>query len=193
MRCGRSWGGSDTERRRTSNAEVRMLVVRAFELRRSAFAFQEPFMADESDLIRQRRGRTSRSSCASASIRTRVRSSGRPPIHDLVRAHGGRTGEELEQARRPRADRRAHPGDPQLRQGQLPGHLGRSGANPGLHSSGLTARARLQDLPAARLRRFRRRRRAICSAPRRTSSPFVRRACSSWPSASSRCQRSGTA
>ena len=89
------------------------------------------------------------------------------------KAHGGRTGEELEQADRPRADRRAHPGDPQLRQGQFSGHLRRRGADPGLHPSGFTARARLQDLPAARLRRFRRRRRAICSA-RKTNELTIR-------------------
>ena len=40
-------------------------------------------------------------------------------------------------------------------------HLGRRGADPGLHPAGLAARARLRDLQAARFRRLRRRRRAL--------------------------------
>ena len=46
-------------------------------------------------------------------------------IDALVDAHGGKTGEELEAAPVTTTDGRAHPGDPQLRQGELPGHLRR--------------------------------------------------------------------
>ena len=56
--------------------------------------------------------------------------------------------------------------------------------DPGLRPPGRGAGARFQDLQAARLRRLDRRRRAVCSAPRPTSSRSGRRACTSWRSAS---------
>ncbi len=60
-------------------------------------------------------------------------------------------------ARGPR--RRAHPRHPRLRQGQLPGALGRALDDPGLPAPGRRVGARLGDLQGARLRRSGRRRR----------------------------------
>ena len=64
--------------------------------------------------------------------------------------------------------------------------------DPDLYPAGLAAAARLPDLQAARFRRLDWRRGPACSAPRPTSSPSGRRGCTSSPSASCRCPRSGT-
>ena len=87
---------------------------------------------------------------------------------------------------------RPHPRHSVVRQGELPGDLGRSGEDSGLRPPGRLAAARLSDLQAPRLRRLDRRRGAGCSAPRRTSSRSGRRACTFSPSAWCRCPRNGT-
>ena len=87
----------------------------------------------------------------------------------LVAQHGPKTGEALEAQKPDVRRRRTDPGHAQLRQGELPRHLGRPRAAPGLHPRGLARRARLPDLQAARLRRLHRRRADGCSARRRTS------------------------
>ena len=143
--------------------------------------------------IRSCSGAPTSTSCgSSASIPTRIASTPRPPIDAVVAEHGAKTGEELEAAQIRGADGRPHPGDPQLRQGELPGAVRRQGAGAGLHPPGLAARARLSDLQAARLRRLGRRGGpAVPDADERVHDQARRS--SSSPSACCRCRRSGTA
>ena len=91
---------------------------------------------------------------------TRARSSAPTPSSALVAAHGERHGRRARGAAARDDHRRAHPRDPQLRQGELPGALRRPRAHPGLHPAGRAAGARLRGVQAARPRRLRRRQRA---------------------------------
>ena len=99
----------------------------------------------------------------SGSRRRRLSPAVRPHAHDcqrlspdMRRAHrrGARGRQGRDDHGRPR------PRDPQLRQGQLPRPVRRPAAHPGLREAGPAARAGLQGLQAARLRRPHRRRRA---------------------------------
>ena len=66
--------------------------------------------------------------------------------------------DELEAERPETIDQRPHPGDPVVRQGELPRAVRRPRDDPGLHPAGRAAGARLPDLQAARFRRLGRRR-----------------------------------
>ena len=65
-------------------------------------------------------------------------------IEDLVATHGERSKEELEGERGRDSHRRAHSGDSQLRQGELPRAVGRRGKDSGVRPAGLAAREGLR-------------------------------------------------
>ena len=109
--------------------------------------------------------RTSPSSTSSASMSIRTGSTGGDTIVGARR--GARRARRTTSSRQPRVDddhERPHPGDPQLRQGELPGALRRPRAHPGLHPAGRAAGARLPDLQAARFRRLSSASKGVCSA-----------------------------
>ena len=82
---------------------------------------------------------------------------------------------------------------PQLRQGLVPGAVGRALAGAGVPAAGRAVRARLRHRAGPRLRRPRRRRGAPVPHEDQRVLDLGREASSSSPSASCRCPRSGTA
>ena len=148
----------------------------------------------ESDQVVQRRANLEELRAARRRRRIRAASTPQATI-DAIVARARRQDRRRSSRRAPitTRDGRAHPRHPQLRQGELPGAVGRQGAHPGLRPAGRAAGARLQDLQAARFRRLRRRRGTAVPHQDQRAHRSGRPRSSSSPSACCRCRRSGTA
>ena len=88
---------------------------------------------------------------------------------------------------------RPHPGDSQLRQGELSGAVRRQVAHSGLHPAGRAVRSAISRSSSCSTSATGSASKGGCSAPRRRNSRSGRRSWSSSRSACCRCRKSGTA